>query len=561
MPKRTSARRLLAPAALLAALATLAGCQTYTQQTADRDQAMRSGDIATAVTHADKDAEKNKDNKDTILYRLEQGAVLRAAALANLPPLPSPVPARVDAQTGESLSPVAAYLHRSVAAFDDAARRIADHEAAAKVRVGSEAGAMLTNQANVPYKGRAYDKVMLHTYQALNYLQLADPDAARVELNRALQSQRDAVQANAKRIAEAQALADEAKSGDVQDEQGRQGQSYDVDRATSDPRTSAGISGIESKFNAAILPYGDYVNPFTTFLDALVFTHQGLDASDLERARKSWERVVNFAPGNPYARADYVAVEPDIRAPALAADTGIAAPAVPASEQNAEPVAAAVPADTRVAPAADAPLPAPSDPAGLTYVIFETGSAPYRDQIRIDIPIFVVTNSISYVGAAFPQLETVGGQAAHLRVSTTAGDSHDTALVGSMDSVVAQDFKNEWPTILTKTLVSTATKATIDAVLQKQMQDQAGATGALLFKIATAVTQMAINIADTRTWRSLPKEFQYARLPTPADRRLVLSAAGLATTVQVEPGAVNVVYVKSTSTFSPLFVGQFVLKK
>ena len=47
-------------------------------------------------------------------------------------------------------------------------------------------------------------------------------------------------------------------------------------------------------------------------------------------------------------------------------------------------------------------------------------------------------------------------------------------------------------------------------------------------RLATAVTQMAINIADTRTWRSLPKEFQYARLPTPeeeaeAQAALVLS--------------------------------------
>ena len=543
MPSRAARARPFRPSVLLSSAAlslclALTGCQTYTEQTQSRDEALRNGNIASAVAQADKDAEKNASNKDAILYRLEQGAILRAAALANLPAAPggatpAPAPASVavnqtqtnaalNAATPEQIAPRISWLTRSIAAFDDAARRIDDYEAAAKVSASSETAALFTNQANLPYRGRAYDKVMLHTYQALNYLQLADPEAARVELNRALQRQRDAVQANAARIEESQKLAAEARSGGVQDEQGRQGSSYDVDRATSDPRTSAGISGIESKFNAAILPYGDYVNPFTTFLDALVFTHQGTDASDLERARKSWERVVNFAPQNSYAREDYVAVEPDLQS---------------------------------------ASRPAAPPPAGLTYVIFETGSAPYRDQVRIDLPLFVFTNNISYVGMALPELSTVYGYAPSLQVTTSQGRAYPTALVASMDSVVAQDFKNEWPSILTKTIIATATKATIDAVLQKQMEDQAGPTGALLFRIATAVTQMAINIADTRTWRSLPKEFHYARLPTPEDRQLTVAAGASALNVTLEPAAVQVVYVKSPGAYSPLLVSRFVLKK
>jgi hypothetical protein len=417
--------------------------------------------------------------------------------------------------------PGIAHLRRSIEVFNEAAERIEAFEAAARVSVGDETGALLTNQANTTYRGRAYDKVMLHTYQALNYLQLQDEDAARIELNRALQSQRDAVAANARRIAAAQELAAEASSDGVTDDQGRKGDSYDVDRALNDPVTSSGLSAIESKLNATILPYGDYVNPFTTFLDALVFTHQGLDASDLERARKSWERVVNFAPANQHARADYVAVEPDLQT----------------SEADAQ------------------------SPERLTYVIFETGSAPYREQTRIDIPIFAFTNQLSYVGAAFPSIETVSDYVAPLTIHTSDGSSVQTALVASMDSIIAQDFKNEWPSILTKTLISTATKATIDAILQKQIQDQAGPTGALLFQLATAVTQMAINVADTRTWRSLPKEFHYARLATPADGHLQISVGGLSTSVTVEPAAVTVVYVKSGGSFAPLLVDHFVLKK
>jgi uncharacterized protein len=519
----------------VAAVLALTGCQTYTSKTQERDESVRSGNFAAAVAEADKDAENNADNKDTILYRLEQGAILRAAALANLPAPATAAPAPAAPSLGEAgqtqtnqalnaaapdqISPRIAYLTRSVSAFDEAARRIARYEEEAKIKVGSEAGAILTNQANLPYRGRAYDKVMLHTYQALNYLQLRDSDAARVELNRALQSQRDAVEDNAKRIQEAQKIAEEAKSGGVQDEKGRQGSSYDVDRAQRDPKTSAALSSIESKLDAAILPYGDYVNPFTTFLDALVFTHQAADASDVERARKSWERVAGFAPNNPYAQTDYRALEPDPQAPATPA------------------------------------------PAALTYVIFETGAAPYREQIRIDLPLFVVTGRISYVGMALPELSRVSGHAPSLTIAGQGGQTFPAALVASMDSVVSKDFKNEWPSILTKTIISTATKATIDAVLQKQMQDQAGPTGALLFSLATAVTQAAVNIADTRTWRSLPKEFHYARLATPSDGLLTLTVGAQTRTVSLEPAAVQVVYVKSTSASAPFLVGQFILKK
>jgi hypothetical protein len=162
---------------------------------------------------------------------------------------------------------------------------------------------------------------------------------------------------------------------------------------------------------------------------------------------------------------------------------------------------------------------------------------------------------------ALPELTTSFGHASSLQVSTNEGRSYPAALVASMDSVVALDFKNEWPSILTKTILATATKASIDAVLQKQMEDQAGPTGALLFRLATAVTQMAINIADTRTWRSLPKEFHYARLPTPADRQLTLSVGAAAQALTLEPVAVQVVYVKSTGAYSPLLISQFILKK
>ncbi len=517
-PRSRPSLRRLAPLAATAALLLLSGCQTYQQKSEDLASAFRGSNIAAAVATADREAADKAGGKDELLWRLEQGAVLRTAVLADPTQLPPPVivpPKDPAAPIPVAPTPVelaTAYTQRSIAAFNLAEERVNYWEEQAKIKVGSEAFALVTNQANIPYRGRAYDKVLLNTYQALNYLQIGQPDKARVELNRALQRQRDAVELNQKAIAEAQAQAAKAAKGEVQDEKGQKA-AYDVNAAQADPAAGPALSAALAASTANMKAYGDYVNPFAVFLDGLFFTLRGENGSDWERGRKSFERLAALVPENPYVAAD--------------AALGAAA--------------------------AEGKL-----PEAITYVIFETGTGPIRDQLRIDIPTFLVTSKLAYVGAAFPRLEYNSNYLPSLSVSA-GGQSLTTATVASMDSVVANDFKNEWPTILTKTLITTATKAIIQTVVQKQLDDQSPIFG-LVGAVAMTALNASTNIADTRTWITIPKEFQYARLATPADRQLTLSAGGQTRTISLDPGAVNVVYVKSISATSPLLVSQFLLK-
>jgi len=130
-----------------------------------------------------------------------------------------------------------------------------------------------------------------------------------------------------------------------------------------------------------------------------------------------------------------------------------------------------------------------------------------------------------------------------------------------MDSVVAQSFKNELPTIITKTLLSTTAKAAAAYGINKSTSDQNALAG-LFAKIATGIYQAAVNIADTRTWTTLPKEFQFCRIPTPADRKVELSGPGgqPKAEVTIEDGTVNIIYVKSLNAAGPLLVSQIKLK-
>jgi len=143
----------------------------------------------------------------------------------------------------------------------------------------------------------------------------------------------------------------------------------------------------------------------------------------------------------------------------------------------------------------------------------------------------------------------------------TAGETNGTTeTIASLESIIVIYFKNEWPVILTKTLISTVAKGAAAYGVNTAARQQSD-WGGLIARIGTAVYQAAVNIADTRSWTTLPKEFQVARFSTPESRELTISGAhGQRAEVALVDGLVNVVYVRSVNTSSPLLVSQFILK-
>jgi len=376
-----------------------------------------------------------------------------------------------------------------------------------------------------------------------------------------------------------------------------------MDKAQQDSKFQSAIQSNYTYLDS-LKPYANYVNPFTVYLDGLFFMANAADASDLERAHKSFERVVGFFPDNNYVKQDLAAVDGLIQGKPL--------------------------------------LP-------TTYVIFETGCAPVRDQIRIDIPIIVT--KVSYVGAAFPTLKPQSDYLSGLAVTansplviansivttitntviatndiittatntvnvtndvvTTVTNTVDvtndivtavtnmvtasneavvtvtntvittndivmtvtnmvappddkkaaTELLADMDSIIGLDFKNELPVIITKTIASTVTKAVAAYAVNNAASQQSDLAG-LFAQIGTAVYQAAVNIADERTWTTLPKEFQVCRFSTPPDRKIVLEMPdGIQKIpVTIGDGTINIIYVKSISPGTPLLVTQMKLK-
>lgn len=466
-------------AALALAAAALTGCQTYEQKTSDSKNLWKSGNYAAAATDFTQKADKAKAGKDGLVYKLEQATALRAAGK----------------------------IPESIEAFQQADDLINAYDEKAKTSVTSETGAILSNQANLPYTGRDYDKVMVNTYKALNYLQLGQSDKARPELIRTYQRQQDAVENNKKRIEKEE--AEIKKAGDE-----KKNESKSVEQAKTDPKVSGLLKDNYAPLDTLKI-YADYVNPFPVYLDGLYFLTFSTGGSDLERARKSFERVKGLSGENKYINADLALAE---------------------KAANGEPMPA------------------------RTYVIFETGSAPARGQLRLDIPVFFLgSGRVPYVGAAFPKLDFDANFVPALNV-TAGGATETTTQLASMDGVIGQAFKDELPSVITKTLLSTTIKATASYFVN-QAAEQGGAIAGLLSKVATAATQAAVNIADTRTWTTLPKEFQYCSFPTPVDSKLDISAAnGQKTGVAVEPNSTTLILVKSVGPGTPLVVNVIKLK-
>ncbi len=495
----------------------LAGCSTYTQTNQEAATARRSGNAVDAAAKAARHAEKHPNDKDTVVFALEAGAAYRTLGLAQVPPTAPASPA-----TGAAEAPIAPGAveadrllpyHDSIRYFARADEKIDAYEEQARISVSSGVVKAITNPASAPYRGQTYDKVMASTYQALNYLAVGEPEKARASFNKAYRRQEDAVAENASRIEKDQAKIAAAREGKTADEEGKEaGQGVDLERSQQDPKSQAAMEQLAASLDERIRAYGDYVNPFTVFADALFMMSCSTDRQEQERAAKQFVRVASMAGDNPYLKEDAVLAEQ------LAAG--------------------------------QAALPR------LTYVIFESGEAAHREEMIIPIPLFLFTNETLYTQLPLYRLQ-YNDQFSQSATVLAGAHQLSTAEICNMDSVIARDFKNGMTSMYVDAFLCASTKALIQHALNKEAKKQGGSAG-LAMMITGLVVNATTTRADTRSWQSLPKTFSYARVPTPEDGMVTVTTAdGMSKVVKVPEGTVSVVYAKQVQPGTPLLVDAF----
>ena len=112
------------------------------------------------------------------------------------------------------------------------------------------------------------------------------------------------------------------------------------------------------------------------------------------------------------------------------------------------------------------------------------------------------------------------------------GKNHTAFLLADMDAIMAQEFQQRLPGIITRIILSTAIKeAAYYAGLAAANQiSDGGARAIALVSVAAAGTayRVATNTADTRSWELLPKEFQLTQFPMPQNRNVTIALDGYA---------------------------------
>ncbi len=381
---------------------------------------------------------------------------------------------------------------KSIDAFNAVNALLSKYELESKTKISRELATLLFSDADSSYRGFAFDGIMVDTFQALNYLALGRVNDARVFFNEAVRRQVDAVEVNRKSIEAAQIKLEQ------------DGKAEAATKVMESDQFKSQVSG-QYDVLAPLSTYKDYENPFTVYLDGLFFmANPAAGGSDVERSRKSFERVCAFDPNNTYVAQDLKALE-------------------------------AFQSGTPVPP--------------TTYVIFETGTAISFKETKLQIPTFV-NNGV--VPAAFPVPKVNTDYVKSLTV-TANGKSESTLLLSSMDSIIALELKKELPGLIRRIFMGTGSKAGLQII--------GSSLGVIGENVASAFNQL-VTRADCRSWYMLPKEIQLCRVSTPTDRTMEISVPGSSqkSSVTLNPGYFNVVYVKSTSASAPLQISQITLK-
>jgi len=332
--------------------------------------------------------------------------------------------------------------------FDEAEKKYkesVDKDSIVNNTLESSASILVNNNIN-NYEGNTYEKVMVNTYKALNFISLNDKQNARIEFNRALDRQRRAKEYFEKEIKEKKNELVKSAKADNDDEK-KEINPFDSLKVAENKNTQEVIYKEYNNLLNDFEAYPNFINPFTTYISGIYFLLDG----DSRKARDLLKESMAMDPDNEQIKKDYELSKKYSKSLKRAKEK-------------------------------------------YAWIIYENGKGMVKDEIRIDIPLFLFTNNVKYTGIALPKITERSSSYEYLDVN-----GRKTIEVCNMDNVIKTEFKKRFPTIVTEAVFNTVVKT----VAQKQLNDASPIAG-----IVGALYQGLTNKADVRSWTTLPKNFQ-----------------------------------------------------
>ena len=117
-------------------------------------------------------------------------------------------------------------------------------------------------------------------------------------------------------------------------------------------------------------------------------------------------------------------------------------------------------------------------------------------------------------------------------------------VLADMDRLMASEFREALPTLMTRAILSTVAKTAAAYGVNEATRDDETINAAA--RIAAGLYAYSQNRADTRAWATLPKRYLYARVPAPRDGSvLLITPDGQSVFVDVETEASSILFVRS----------------
>lgn len=180
------------------------------------------------------------------------------------------------------------------------------------------------------------------------------------------------------------------------------------------------------------------------------------------------------------------------------------------------------------------------------WIIVENGLAPTRTDLHVGLPAWIFTNRVYYTGFSIAVLNDNPPLHAAYNIETATA-TVPAKILSDMDRVVRTEYQKNFRAMLTREILRTLIKTSLQAVASNQDKNGNNTTSSLL-TLGAAIYQMATTRADLREWWTLPKNYLVAALPIPPDRKLTIRPADNSphtTTITLPPCENAIVYYRA----------------
>lgn len=461
MPRMKTTFKLVLIAGALACVLPLAGCSvltSYPSRTEEPQTAFNHLDYAGAVVKMEK---IDPPATDEALYLTETGTFQRCAANY----------AASDKAYLRALDIYKEFDQRATVSLRDSAQY---------------AASLLLNDKAIAYRGPFYERVLLNTFLATNFLMEGNLENARVMVMQADQRQREAYSENEKAI----------------DQDRHEAQKKNV---SSEAVTSTVRARFDDQRSYLEKAGNIYQNSYMFYLSAIIFEMTG----EVDNAYIMATRVQQMNPGFIPVRADLLRYSKQVR---------------PSEYER-----------WRTAFGAEVPDVIPAG-HGRLIVLHACGNGPVKDEIKVSFAMPMGANKpATQVTIAIPKF--------HMRANPVeaaavcVGDKQVGVTQPLMD-VEATAVKDLWDRAL-----GVAIRQVLRAVGRVVSQEAARNQGGDLAYLGMAVAGYVLEQADLRSWISLPRDLQAFRTTVPVGEhcvRLNLLAKGGGVVGQIDVGNITV---------------------